>query len=569
MDQDLLDNVQRYQALVGRFKPPVEKEPVGQLSMNPNLVVATRIRPLLEQKTESGQIPGVFPRPGQDGVVDIHEMRKVVQGLPTLNSFCFRSDRTFHPHQSTQVIHDEIVKPLVPWVLKGRVGTLFVSGHTGSGRNYTVRGLETLIACSLFEAVQPKQQIHISVVELAGNSAYDLLNNCAPFRILEDASGQVHLEGVVEDDVSSPEKLLQSIDKASSTAKKNGPSRSHSICRIKIYDNSSAGPGGSLYMINLASSEAEWDAADPTTDRVKESREIGMSLSTLKDCIRSMAQINLSSAPVHKGKQPHIPFRQSALTKVLKHLFEPESSTNCKTVFLTCINPSFLDVEASKSSLRYAEMLRVVLPQTKAGDYDPAVPSTWSNKEVKNYIKLQSGYFPVTPYDLAPTESGAELLHLPIEEFVRRCLLAPDVTEEQAKAFHAKLWALHVRSRRKSNAETQPKVDLPEDKGSASREPDGEKAKLPFKERIRPGMAISWAAPWDVLSPSPRQNLAVVLSPQEDGNCSCALVLPGAVANAFEVHLWKQVVVNVGDMVEEVVLEYDSATRYYRIAEKQ
>ncbi|KAL4794089.1 P-loop containing nucleoside triphosphate hydrolase protein [Aspergillus venezuelensis] len=568
MDQYLLDNVQRYQTLVGRFKPLVANEPPRQPSPNPNLLVATRIRPLLESETKSGQVPGIFPRPGQDGVIDVHELRKAVHGLPTLNSFCFRSDQTFHPHQPTEIIYDELVKSLMPCALEGRVGTLFVSGHAGSGRKYTVRGLERLIARSLFEAVQPMQQVHISMLELAGNSTYDLLNSRASLQMFEGASGQFQLEGVVEDHVSDPHALSHSFAKASETMKSNGPSNSHVVYRIQIKDNSRAGPGGSLYMVSLASSEGEWDTADPATDRVKEGRETGLSLLTLKECIRTVAQIDVDSTAGDKGKQPHVPFRQSVLTKVVKHLFEPGSNTSCKTIFLACVNPSFLDVEAAKSTLRYADMLRA--PNLKAGDYDPAVPSTWSNKDVKNYIKLQSKYLPVTAYDLAPTETGDELLHLSVDEFVRRCLLSPDVTEEQARAFYAKLWALHVRSRRKSNSERKPDIDLPVDNGVSltSMEPDNERAKLFFKERIRPGMAVRWNAPWDSLKQSPARNLALILSPQEDGNCRCAMVLPGASENVYEVHIWRQLVINIGDMEAEVVLEYDRATRYYRPASR-
>ncbi|KAL4967079.1 P-loop containing nucleoside triphosphate hydrolase protein [Aspergillus stella-maris] len=393
----------------------------------------------------------------------------------------------------------------------------------------------------------------------------NLLNNRALLQIIEDASGQFQPEGVVEDQVLDPNAFSHSMSKASRAIKSNGPSNSHIVYRIRIKDNSGAGPGGSLYMVSLACSEAEWDAADTATDRVKENRETGLSLSTLKDCMRAMAQVNPDATAGGKGKQPHVPFRQSALTKVVKHLFEPGSNTNCKTVFLACVNPSFLNVDAAKSTLRYAEMLRG--PNPKAGDYDPAVPSTWSNKNVKNYIKLQSGYLPVTAYDLAPTETGEELLRLPVDEFVRRCLLSPDVTEEQARAFHAKLWALHVKSRRKSNPERKPDIDdaVKNSNSRTSVEPDNERAKLPFKERLRPGMAARWNAPWDILKHSPARNLAVILSSGEDGNCRCAMVLPGATADVYEVHLWKQLVINIGDMEAEVVLEYDRATRYYRI----
>ncbi|KAL4926206.1 P-loop containing nucleoside triphosphate hydrolase protein [Aspergillus undulatus] len=457
MEQFYLDNIERYQTLVGRFKPPRVKEPAKtDVQTNPNVVVATRIRPLSAEETKSGQVPGVFRRAGEDGTVDLFELRRLVRGLPTLNPHCFRSDKTYHPDQTTETIYYDIVKPLLPWVLQGRVGTLFAYGQTGSGKAFTVSGLERLIASSIFEGVQATQRVRISFIELAGNSGYDLLNNRAPFQILEDAHGETQLAGALEAHVSSPEQLLQLIEKAATfrqtapTAKNDGSSRSHAICKIRIEDTSLANPDGVLYMIDLAGSEAARGIADHSADRMKETREVNVSLATLKDCIRAMSLMDLSSGAAKKGTKTYIPYRHSALTKVLKHLFDPDSNQNCKTVILACISPSFLDVGASKNTLRYAQMLRVALPKTKAKatQYDPTVPSTWSNKDVKNYIKLQSGYPAITSYDLAPKESGAQLLRLPVDEFVKRCLNTPDVTEEQAKAFHAKLWALHVKSQR-------------------------------------------------------------------------------------------------------------------------
>lgn len=45
----------------------------------------------------------------------------------------------------------------------------------------------------------------------------------------------------------------------------------------------------------------------------------------------------------------------------------------------------------------------------------------------------------------------------------------------------------------------------------------------------------------------------------------CAMVLPSILPEAYELSLWRQVVVNVEAMEAEVVLEYDIATRYYFI----
>ncbi|KAL4780069.1 P-loop containing nucleoside triphosphate hydrolase protein [Aspergillus varians] len=576
MEQFLLANVKHYQTLVGRFKPPRSKEPEKtDLQTSPNLVVATRIRPILEDEIQSGQVSAVFPRPTENEAVDIHEMRKVVRGPPTLNSFCFRSDRTFGPEQTTSTIYDEIVKPLIPWVWEGRVGTLFAYGQTGSGKTFTVSGLERLIASSLFEEDRAYQRrITVCFVELAGNSAYDLLSDRESCQILEDAFGATQLVGAVEEHVSSSEHLLQLIERAASfrqtapTAKNAGSSRSHAICRIRVEDQSSnPKPEGVLYMIDLAGSEGARDVADHTAHRMKETREVNVSLSTLKDCIRAMALMDIPSSTGKKEKRPYIPFRQSALTKVLKHLFDPGSNQNCKTVILACISPSFLDVGASKNTLRYAEMLRVALPKSKPLESDPKVPTSWKNKDLKTYINLQSGYPTISTYDLAPTESGLQLLRLPIDEFVNRCLNTPGVTEEQARAFHSKLWGLHVKSQRgaPTTTDSAPKNNLLAEEFSSSRETNPKKASLHFKDRIRPGMAIRWSPPDDFPMRSPNQNLALVLSPAGDVGKEylCALVLPERLAQAYEVNLWRQVVVDVGAMDAEVLLEYDSATRYY------
>ena len=125
---------------------------------------------------------------------------------------------------------------------------------------------------------------------------------------------------------------------------------------------------------------------------------------------------------------------------------------------------------------------------------------------------------------------------------------------------------------------------------------------VPFKERIRPGMIISWKNKPLCHGSTPSipeaLQLAVVLSPLEavqdtikDGSKDmenptrtepngakangadnggaryvCALVTSGLMAEAYELNLWRQVVIDVGMMDKEVVLEYDTATRYYYIS---
>ena len=238
-----------------------------------------------------------------------------------------------------------------------------------------------------------QRQIYISIIDLAGNSAYDLLNSRQPISILEDSFGVTQWAGAKEFPVQDRDEVMDIIERAvsfrrtASTVKNHASSRSHSICRIRIEDQSTNISDGLLYLIDLAGSEAARDIAVHGADRMRETREINMSLSVLKDCIRGKVQLDaLKEGPKSKQKKPHIPFRQSALTKVLKHVFDPAGSRACKTVVVACINPSLADVGPSKNTLRYAEMLRVLIPATDKRVYNAKSPITWTNAQLQDWI---------------------------------------------------------------------------------------------------------------------------------------------------------------------------------------
>ncbi|KAJ5350530.1 hypothetical protein N7541_008257 [Penicillium brevicompactum] len=350
MEQFLLDNAARHQLLISRLKPPKKTKVTYEAS---NITVAARVRPMLEHETSSGQVVAVYPRVDDSGVVDLHDLRRV--------SSTYTPGRVFGPNDPTESIYESTVYPLIPWAWEGNVGTFFAYGQTGSGKTFSIGGIERLVAEALFDGTLPGERtIHAAFFELAGNSAFDLLSSRASFPILEDNLGRTQLVGIREHNVRNKEDLLAFTEEANKlrqtapTTKNDGSSRSHGICRIRIEDPSSETAGdGVLYLIDLAGSEAARDLASHSSERMKETREINISLSVLKDCIRGIADADSTKS----SKKPYIPFRQSMLTKVLKHVFDPLESRKCKTTVLACINPSLLDTGASKNTLRYAEML--------------------------------------------------------------------------------------------------------------------------------------------------------------------------------------------------------------------
>lgn len=277
-------------------------------------------------------------------------------------------DRLYDETSTTEEIYTDLIVDLVTFARQGGIGTLFAYGQTGSGKTFTVSELQRLAAISLTdEAERSEQDVYLTIVDLAGNSAFDLLESRRPIAVLQDANGDTQLAGAREHRVTSLEDMLSLVDQAASyrrtesTLRNDASSRSHSICRVRIHNQEAPDTNdGVLFLVDLAGSEAARDVTEHGADRMRETKEINISLSVLKDCIRGKAQADLlkSEGEEAKLRKLHVPIRRSTLTRVLKHVFDPLSSRPCKTAVIACLNPSLADVGSSRNTLRYAELLR-------------------------------------------------------------------------------------------------------------------------------------------------------------------------------------------------------------------
>jgi kinesin family protein 2/24 len=93
-------------------------------------------------------------------------------------------DQVFGPDATTGEIYETMVKPLVPWAWGGGVGTMFAYGQTGSGKTFTVSGLERHVAETLLGgSLDGERKIYMSVIELAGQTAYGESYACAALRV--------------------------------------------------------------------------------------------------------------------------------------------------------------------------------------------------------------------------------------------------------------------------------------------------------------------------------------------------------------------------------------------------
>jgi kinesin family member 2/24 len=192
----------------------------------------------------------------------------------------------------------------------------------------------------------------------------------------------------------------------------------------------------------------------------------------------------------------------------------------------------------------------------------------------------QSGTPPINAEKLAPYQTGVQLIKIPMTEFVERCMKGTDgVTQQQAKALYDKLWRKHIDSQTSSRREVA--VDVVKQIGHSSAVP-AEVAATPFQQRVRPGMVVRFK-PYRDTGPT---NMAMVMCPDwaieteiknlrgevvkvgtQEGprKYLCALISPAIMTDAYDLSAWRQAVIAVEDMEEEMNLDYDAATRFYHL----
>lgn len=243
--------------------------------------------------------------------------------------------------------------------LHGKNVSLIAYGPTSSGKTYTMRGesneeKEGVIPRTiLFMLEQAKNELTVigwkynftaSFVEVYNEEVFDLLDNKKKLEIKHQTS--VASKRIPIEDMSDVSELLDLADSqrsVASTACNQHSSRSHAIFQIYIDGENKYGETVqcSLSLVDLAGSERAKESG-AQGKQFTELTKINQSLSTLKKCIRAQ-----------RMKMPHVPYRESKLTTLLRDYLGAGSS---KTMFITHIHPN--DPSETKRTLEFTADLR-------------------------------------------------------------------------------------------------------------------------------------------------------------------------------------------------------------------
>lgn len=162
---------------------------------------------------------------------------------------------------------------------------------------------------------------------------------------------------------------------------------------------------------------------------------------------------------------PHIPYRGSKLTLVLREAFALESCRPSHTVFLACLSPLAEDQSATINTLRYASSLvyvpsRASLNNNNANPPDPSDVLQWSHEKVIEWLEEEmrgsgSNSSGINTTSVFPYENGRSLAKVPEQEFIKRLIMASNgkMGEKRARGIYLKFWGVVVQCRTKKRTQ--------------------------------------------------------------------------------------------------------------------
>lgn len=326
------------------------------LDLKGNIRVFVRVRPINSKESSlepEGEPTITFRDDTNIGVYDGQHARRK----------WFEFDQVFSPATQQEQVFEE-AKPLATSVLDGYNVCVFAYGQTGSGKTHTMTGtsqapgLNTRVLTELFRIREERQseydiEISLAITEIYNETIRDLLcPSPKKLDVKQNPDGTCGVPGLTDVTVTSVEDVLKCIgdaskNRATSTTEMNDQSsRSHSIVTVRTQCTLRGGDTyiGKIHLIDLAGSE-NTNKSGVTGQGMKEAQNINKSLSALGDVIQSLV-----------AKTPHVPYRNSKLTMMLKDSLGGDS----KTLMIVCSSPAQFNVTETLSSLNFAARARNV-----------------------------------------------------------------------------------------------------------------------------------------------------------------------------------------------------------------
>ncbi|KNA15321.1 hypothetical protein SOVF_099310 [Spinacia oleracea] len=293
------------------------------------------------------------------------ELKRLKLRKNNWDSDTYEFDELLTEIASQKRVYEVVAKPVVESVLDGYNGTVLAYGQTGTGKTFTlgelgeedvsdrgimVRSMEGILADICLET----DSVSVSYIQLYMETIQDLLNPANDnIPITEDPrTGEVSLPGATVVEIRDQNSFLDLLRLgeahrfAANTKLNTESSRSHAILMVQIKRSIRGGEPsssddenhsqsvkncnlpvirkGKLVVVDLAGSERVHKSGSEG-HTLEEAKAINLSLTALGKCINALAE-----------NSPHVPVRDSKLTRLLKDSF----GGTARTSLVITIGPS-------------------------------------------------------------------------------------------------------------------------------------------------------------------------------------------------------------------------------------
>ncbi|CAG0919052.1 unnamed protein product [Notodromas monacha] len=274
-----------------------------------------------------------------------------------------------------QLVFDDLGEGILKNALEGYNATIFAYGQTGSGKSWSIigygknKGLVPMFCEALFAKIKENQgngvqyEVKFSMLEIYNEVVHDLLNPAGKkggLKIRENNMKGFYAEGLKTVLVTSYEDIAAKMEEGTrnrtvaATNMNATSSRAHTIVAVHFVQKTKNAAGQEtaktsvVNLVDLAGSERV-ESTGATGARLKEGASINQSLSCLGNCIHALAENS-------QGKKVRVPYRDSALTKLLMNAL----GGNSKTIMVAAISPADINYEETLSTLRYADRAKQI-----------------------------------------------------------------------------------------------------------------------------------------------------------------------------------------------------------------
>ena len=327
----------------------------------------------------------------------------------------FGFDAVYDETSTQEEVYERSAKPAVLNALRGYNATVLAYGQTGTGKTYTMEGERAALLAygqqryglpgnapptdaeergiipraieDIFDFIasdsnaRSKYLVRVSYLQIYNETISDLLKpERVNLTIREDKKRGVFVEGQSEWVARTPQEIYSLLERGAqlratgSTKMNEISSRSHAVFTIiiehsKIDDDEPVDAidsgattraqrqsitVGKLNLVDLAGSERV-SLTGATGKRLDESKKINQSLSALGNVISALTDV--------KGR-PHIPYRDSKLTRIL----EDSLGGNCITTVIAMVAPALEAYAESLSTLKFANRAKEIKNKAKLNE---------------------------------------------------------------------------------------------------------------------------------------------------------------------------------------------------------